>query len=130
MTPVEKLIDMLGGNAEPVLDPTTTLAQLVTDAQTRDSWGRWTTDTDYVPTYDLNLAAARGWRMKAGKVAAAYNFTIEGRQVDRGKMIENFLTMSKAYAALAKVGSARLRDDSDRQALWLAPWMDDPGGGA
>jgi hypothetical protein len=128
-TPAETLTLMLGGDQEPTLG-TDVIDDLVTDATIRDSFGRWTTDADYVPTYDLNRAAEKGWRMKAGRVAAAYNFVIEGRQVDRGEMIKNFLTMATEYGKRKMVRSARLSDDSDREALWLAPWMDDDGGGA
>jgi hypothetical protein len=116
MTAQEKLVSMLGGaDAQPALT-TDELAQLLADAQTRDSEGRWTDDADYVETYDLNLAAARGWRLKAGRVAADYSIKIEGRELDRGEMVKNFLMMARDYARRARPSSVGMSRSDD--ALW------------
>lgn len=117
MTPAQILGLMLGDGAEPVLAPDT-ITQLLAQNQVRDEAGRWTTDAGYIPTYDLNRAAAQGWRMKAAKVANGYTVKIEGRELNRAELVQNFLTMAKEYAKLAPMRSSGLQDPLDRTLLW------------
>lgn len=53
--------------------------------------------TEYDPTWDLNAAAAEGWRIKAGKVAGRYNFTTDGQQFARAQMLAHCRQMEKMY---------------------------------
>jgi hypothetical protein len=53
----------------------------------------------WLPTYDLNQAAAEGWRWKAGKVADLFNFVVDPRQqIDRAQIFEHCLSMAERYA--------------------------------
>jgi hypothetical protein len=117
LTSQQQLELMLANTLQPVLDQDA-LDTLLADAQIRDTHGRWVDDPDYVETYDLNRAAGKGWRIKAGMVAADYTITVEGRALNRAEMIEHFLTMAKQYEKKAGVRSAKLTDDADRTTLW------------
>ncbi len=93
----EQLVALLGGtDAMPALDSDELVQCLLTGA-TADSAGLTYLDPHWDETYDLNRAAHAGWRMKAGKVAADYTITIEGRELNRGQMIDNFLKLAAEY---------------------------------
>ena len=52
-------------------------------------------------SYNLNAAAAEVWRMKAGQVAKAFNFSTDNHKVDRGQLVQHYLTMANTYAGMA-----------------------------
>ena len=54
--------------------------------------------------WKLELAAAEGWRWKAGKVAALYSFAIEDSQSDQGQVYRNCLDQAIIYAERALSG--------------------------
>ncbi len=80
--------------------PALTLGQvqdLLTFAQRTDSDGLEPTDADWTGTYDLNAAAAEGWRWKAGAVAGAFDFGTDQQSFERSQMVEMCLGMSDRY---------------------------------
>lgn len=102
MTPEERLLDMLGGaDAVPELSAET-LADCLLIGAVPDSDGNPVNDAGWNPSYDYHRAAANGWRRKAAIVAADYSITIEGRELNRAQMVENFLKMAGEEAALAQ----------------------------
>jgi hypothetical protein len=102
MTAEERLLDMLGGaDAVPALSPET-LADCLLLAAVPDADGLYTNSDDWTPTYDFHRAAAAAWRRKASMVAADYSITIEGRELNRAQMIDNFLKMANEEAGLAQ----------------------------
>ena len=96
MTPEENLLSLVGGDAEPQLD-SDELAQCLIDGAVPDSSGLTYLDPHWTETYDFNRAASSGFTRKAAKVAADYTITIEGRELNRGQMIDNFLKMAAEY---------------------------------
>lgn len=101
MTAEERLLSMIGGEAEPQLSAED-LADCLLRAAVPDSDGFFTQDEAWVPGYDFHRAAADAWRRKAAKVAGDYSITIEGRELNRAQMVENFLKMASAEASLAQ----------------------------
>lgn len=101
MTAEERLLDMVGGEAEPQLTPES-LADCLLISAVPDTTGAYLQDDDWIPTYDFHRAAAAAWRRKAAIVAADYSVTIEGRELNRAQMVENFLKMASAEASLAQ----------------------------
>jgi hypothetical protein len=101
VTAEEKLLSMVGGAANPVLSPDE-LAQCLLDSAVPDSAGFYINDDEWVPGYDFHRAAAAAWRLKAAKVAADYSVTIEGRELNRGQMIDNFLKMAAEHDTKAQ----------------------------
>lgn len=52
----------------------------------------------WVPTWDLNAAAAEGWRWKAAKVANQFQFSADGQSFQRQQVYDHCLTMVQEYA--------------------------------
>jgi hypothetical protein len=102
LTPEEKLLALLGGtDAVPQLS-SDELTQALLAGAVPDAAGLFIEDPHWEPTYDLNRSASSGWQLKAGKVASDYTITIEGRELNRGQMIDNFLKLAKAYLQQAQ----------------------------
>lgn len=57
------------------------------------------TPAAWLPTYDLALAAAEGWRYKAGRVSDRFRFSQEGEGYDRNQVFEHCLRMAEIYDA-------------------------------
>lgn len=89
----------LGGNVRPVLDDTI-LDSLVARFAIEDRLGLWPTDEGWSPTYALNAAAAEGWRMKAGMVAADFDFSADDASYSKGQVMAKMLEMEQHYASL------------------------------
>lgn len=89
---------MVAADSEPTLevDEVEDLLDLVKRA---DIHGLLPTDTDWIPTYDLNAAAAEGWRRKAGKVSGSNDFSVDGDSYSDSQQHAMCLEMAKSYAA-------------------------------
>lgn len=70
-------------------------------AKIRDDDDNAPTDSGYTDTYDLYVAAAEAWRMKAGQFAEAFDFEAEGGVFSRSQKYVNALSQAKRYAAMA-----------------------------
>lgn len=81
------------GNAQPAW-PLATGATVVDGTVTWQEAGL----APWTPTFDLNAAAAEGWRWKAGKVAAVYSYSIEGQSAQRAQMHAQCLEQAARYA--------------------------------
>lgn len=102
MTPEENLLSLVGGaDAVPPLT-SDELAQCLLDGAVPDANGLFVDDPHWEETYDFNRAASSGWTRKAGKVASDYTITIEGRELNRGQMIDNFLKMAAEFLKKAQ----------------------------
>ncbi|HEY8818405.1 MAG TPA: hypothetical protein VIM25_06260 [Candidatus Limnocylindrales bacterium] len=90
------------GSSEPVW-PTAT-SGTVTDGTVvwTEAGGSW------APTYDLNAAAAEGWRWKAALVAGLFDFKTDQQDFSRSQMSDMCLAMAAMYAKRV-TGSIRQR---------------------
>lgn len=69
----------------------------------------------WAPTYDLNAAAAAGWRQKAGKVSPNYSFGVDGDQSMQSDVFRHCMAMADHYSSGGS-GSAKAKsmiDDFD-----------------
>lgn len=66
-----------------------------------DADGLPPSDTDWSPTYDVNAASARAWRVKAGRVAGDFNFSADGASYSKADVLANCLEMEGRYAAMS-----------------------------
>jgi hypothetical protein len=57
--------------------------------------------TPWFGSWNLNHAAAEGWRRKAGKAASGYQFADMGKSLSRQQIFEQCLKMSSHYAQKA-----------------------------
>jgi hypothetical protein len=92
-----RLRAMTAADSAPVLSADE-LEALLAMCRLADSAGLAPAETDWVPTYDLNRAAAEGWRWKAGKLAgSAYDFTADGATFNRSQMVAHCERMVTQY---------------------------------
>jgi hypothetical protein len=77
----------------PVMGTTTVIDNTIT----------WLADlfTPWFGSWDLNLAACEGWRRKAAKASSGYQFTDQGKSLNRNQIFEQCLKMSREYAKKA-----------------------------
>jgi hypothetical protein len=74
---------------------------LVSFARRSDRYGLAPSDDGWTPTYNLNAAIARGWRIKAGKVAGKFDFSTDGQAFSRSQQHQMCLEMADRYARKA-----------------------------
>lgn len=60
---------------------------------------------DWIPTYDLNAAAADIWEEKAGVVAQDYAFNADGGQYSRNQVYEQYMRNVAHYRSKRSVGT-------------------------
>ena len=95
---------MTAWDTEPVLAEAE-LDELLVQSSAADPDGLAPGDEGWVPTYDLNAAAAAGWLIKAGRASALTEADSTG--VVTSKVFDNCRAMARAYGAKC-VGSVRL----------------------
>lgn len=110
---LDELARLTQAETAPELEPDD-LATALRAGTLPDSSGRAPGDPAWTPTYDLNLAAAAGWEMKAGKAASAQLATggALSRIEDRGTAISyatgngaNVVSHAREMAALYRARS-------------------------
>lgn len=95
-----ELAAMVVADEDPRL-PDETLNVLLERAAVRDAAGRLPAAPDWTPTFDLDRAAANGWRLKAGRVAGDFNILIDGHKFDRAQRYAQFMEQAREYDARA-----------------------------
>lgn len=102
------LTEKVAATSRPTLEAAT-VGALLDAYPMEDSEGRRPTDDGWVGTWDLNAAAAEGWRMKAGKVAGDFNFSADGASYSKADVLAHCLEMETKYASLSHGLMATLR---------------------
>lgn len=59
-------------------------------------------------SYDLNGAAAEGWRQRAAEQASGYDFRVEGRQFSRAQWFAHCRQMAAMYSSQAHTATATI----------------------
>lgn len=95
-----KLETMVFADQDPALDNDQIL-DLLTYARRPDAADNDYTDADWDPTWDLDAAAAEGWRRKAGIAAARFNFAEDGQNFQRAQIYSHCLSQAEQYARRA-----------------------------
>ncbi len=54
-------------------------------------------DANWTPTWDLDAAAAEGWRRKAGLAASRFNFAEDGQRFDRAQVYAHCVAQAEYY---------------------------------
>jgi hypothetical protein len=89
---------MLAASSRPVLADTD-LDALLAAFRVRDGLGRLPADAGWEPTWNLNAAAAEGWRWKAARVAGDYSFSADDASYSKGDVLAQCEAMVAMYAA-------------------------------
>lgn len=100
MTPTEartSLARMTAAAVDPVLD-NTTLDDLLEVNAAIDDEGREPADPEWAGAWDLNAAAAEGWRLKAALAASRISFSADGASFQRDAFFKHCLQMADHYA--------------------------------
>lgn len=93
------LANKVAASSRPALEPADLLALLALYA-TADSSGRLPSDEGWVGTWNLNAAAAEGWRWKAGKVAGDFTFSADDGTYNKAQVLAHCEAMAAQFAAL------------------------------
>lgn len=114
---VDELRIMVAASSHPVLDDTR-LLRILYNARRPDSDRKNPNEDGWSSTYDLDAAAAEGWRIKAGEVAGDYTFQSDDSKLDRSDVIKHCLAMEKTYLLKAspypsRYGTDRVRTVND-----------------
>lgn len=92
------LTDRVAAASRPVLS-TETLNRVLDQWATPDTEGRPASDSAWVGSWDLNAAAAEGWRLKAAAVAGDFNFSADGASYSKADVLAHCLEMETKYAS-------------------------------
>ncbi|MEQ1762221.1 MAG: hypothetical protein ABL984_03645 [Pyrinomonadaceae bacterium] len=95
-TPKEKLKKITAWDVEPELTDTE-IDELLLQAAVADKEGNGPASEDWLPTYDLNSAAAAGWLVKAGRAASTTETEPDSVNVT-SRVFANCLRMSRIYS--------------------------------
>lgn len=100
-----KLELMILADEEPVL-AADQISDVLTYARRPDADGNVYTDgtATWTPTWDLDAAAAEGWRRKAGIAASRFSFAEDGQRFDRAQVFAH-CTEQAAFYARRSMGS-------------------------
>lgn len=95
-----KFETMILADQDPVLD-LDQIEDLFTYARRPDADGNDYTDADWEPTWNLDAAAAEGWRRKAALAVARFDFAEDGQSFHRAQIYSHCLTQAAQYARRA-----------------------------
>lgn len=93
----ELLEYMTASGADPTLSATQ-IGLLVDLAKRADTEGVAPTDAAWEPTFDLDAAAAEGWRWKAGQAAPRFGVSLDGDTLHRQQIYAHCLRQAEMYA--------------------------------
>lgn len=93
---------MVAATASPALDEAD-LDTLLAIAARVDRDGNEADSAAWEPTYDLNAAAAEGWRWKAAAASSCVDVSTDGTSLRRAQVYEHCLAMAAHYAARVAV---------------------------
>jgi hypothetical protein len=74
------------------------LDDCLTYARRPDTDGYDYSDSEWTPTWDIDAAAAEGWRRKAGLAAARFNFAEDTQRFDRAQIYAHCIRQAEQYA--------------------------------
>lgn len=109
--------DRIAATSRPVVD-SDHLGRLLDAWRMPDASGRLADDPDWSGAWDLNGAAAQGWREKAAKVAGDFNFSADGSSYSKADVLAHCLEMETKYASRSHGVMASLAGRPALPASW------------
>ena len=89
---------ILAAETEPVLE-LDDLHALLFMHRIVDANGTIPAYDNWIPTYDLNAAAAEGWRWKAARAAERFSFSADGASYNRDQIYQHCMEQAKRYSS-------------------------------
>ena len=77
---------------------------------------------EWIPTYDLNAAAADIWQEKGAALAGQYDFSADGGNYSRSQAYEQAMKQVRFYRARRRPASAMMvkyPDEATNDTLWI-----------
>lgn len=96
----DDLYRMLAADNEPALS-LDDIHALMRAHRIVDRFGTPPIDERWIPTFDINAAAAEGWRRKAALVADRFAFSADGATYNRDQMYKHCMEQARRYSARA-----------------------------
>lgn len=75
------------------------LEALLEQFKKTDKEGTLPSVPEWIPSYNLNAAAAEGWRWKAGKASELTSVDLDGERMSSNQVFEHCMRMAKQYAS-------------------------------
>jgi len=78
---------------------------------------------DWIPTYDLNAAAADIWAEKAAGVSGDFDFSADGGRYTRSQVYEQYMKQSRYYRARRSAATIRMHkspEEGEDVRYWIA----------
>ena len=97
---LERITRMTAATYEPLLADAE-LADLVALAKRPDADGALPDATGWIPTWDLNFAAAEGWSWKASKAATDFDYSDDAGSYSRKQVYDMCADREKYYRSRA-----------------------------
>jgi len=101
-TPKDKLKKMTAWDVEPTLTDGE-LDELLIPCCLKDKTALVPSDPSWTPTYDLNLAAANGWLIKAARASSLVEVDPPGSGIMTSKVFDNCRAMARIYRAKCRL---------------------------
>jgi hypothetical protein len=80
-------------------------------------------NTSWIPTYDMNAAAADVWHEKAGTVAANYDFTADGGNYSMSQQYKMYTDQARFYLSRRKLKTTRMVKKPDEPSADVYLWI-------
>ena len=80
-------------------------------------------NTDWMPTYDLNAAAADVWQEKAATWVTLYDFSADGGNYSRMQTYNAMQTQARFYRSRRAMGTTRLHQWPEEPAADVYTWV-------
>ena len=93
-----RLERMLAFSCEPTLTAPE-VDDLLLTAKRPDQYGVAPSSDSWTPTWELNAAAAEGWRAKAAKAVNDTDFAVDGGKYNRNAIFDHCEKMAEKYEA-------------------------------
>ncbi len=97
-TPKDKLKKMTAWDVAPTLTDAE-IDELLVPCCLKDNEGLAPSDPSWTPTYDLDLAAANGWLIKAGRASQMVEVDAPSSGIFTSKVFDNCRAMARIYRA-------------------------------
>jgi len=101
-TAKDTLKKMTAWDVEPALTDAE-LDEILVPCCLMDKNGRAPGDPEWTPTYDLNIAAADGWLIKAARAASTVEIDPPGSGIMTSKVFDNCRAMARIYRAKSRL---------------------------
>jgi len=94
--PADEIERRVAHDQEPLLSADD-IDYLVEYAKRADTSGRPPSHDNWTATYDLDAAAAEGWRIKAGRIAGSFDFAEDGQRFNLSQLYAHCIRQERVY---------------------------------